>query len=123
MVSTLCYIILPVVFIAGLLRKCREYSWGRCKSKSNLEGRIFIVTGSNSGVGKETVKELAKRKATVILACRNLQAAKNTAQEIRSYVPGAELVIIHKFIFKSNFQRITIPHSLLSINFKLFTEE
>lgn len=92
MVSTLCYIILPVVIIAGLLRKCREYSWGRCKSKSNLEGRVFIITGANSGIGKEVAKELAKRKATVILACRNLQAAKATVQEIRNYALGAELV-------------------------------
>ena len=94
MVSTLCYIILPVVLLAGFLRKCREFSWGRCKNKSNLEGRVFIVTGANSGIGKETVKELAKRKATIILACRNLQAAKSTAQEIRSDAPGAELVKI-----------------------------
>ncbi|OXU25620.1 hypothetical protein TSAR_010179 [Trichomalopsis sarcophagae] len=92
MVSTLCYIILPVVIIAGLLRKCREYSWGRCRSKSNLEGRVFIVTGANSGIGKEVIKELAKRNATVILACRNLQAAKSTVQEIKGYSPRAELI-------------------------------
>ncbi|XP_014213897.1 retinol dehydrogenase 11-like [Copidosoma floridanum] len=92
MVSILCYILLPVVLIAGLLRKCREYSWGRCKSKSNLEGRVFIVTGSNSGIGKEVAKELAKRKATVILACRNLQAAKATAIEIRHIAPDAQLI-------------------------------
>lgn len=97
MVSTLCCIILPVVLIAGLLRKCREYSWGRCKSKSNLEGRVFIVTGGNSGIGKETVKELAKRKATIILGCRNLQSAKTTIQEIRTYAPGAELVLRNNF--------------------------
>lgn len=92
MVSTLCYIVLPVIFIAGVLRKCREYSWGKCKNKSNLEGRVFIVTGANSGIGKETVKELAKRKATIILACRNMQAAKSTVQDIRNYTSEAKLV-------------------------------
>lgn len=94
MVSTLCYIVVPVVLLAGFLRKCREYSWGKCKNKSNLEGRVFIVTGANSGIGKETVKELAKRKATVILACRNLKAAKSTVQDILKCASEAKLVLI-----------------------------
>ena len=94
MVSTLCYVILPVVFIIGLLRKCREYSWGKCKNIKNLNGRIFIVTGANSGIGKETAKELAKRKGTVIMACRNLQNARKAIAEIRTEVTSGELVNI-----------------------------
>lgn len=37
------------------------------------EGKVVIVTGSNTGIGKETALELAKRKATVYLACRDLK--------------------------------------------------
>ncbi|XP_033214606.1 retinol dehydrogenase 12-like [Belonocnema kinseyi] len=92
MVSTLCYIILPVVFIIGLLRKCREYSWGKCRNVKNLNGRIFIVTGANSGIGKETAKELAKRKATVIMACRNVQNVRKAIAEIRTEVTSGELI-------------------------------
>ncbi|XP_034188736.1 retinol dehydrogenase 11 [Osmia lignaria lignaria] len=92
MVSSWCYLILPVVLFIGLLRKCRERTWGTCKNTDNLQGRVFIVTGANSGIGKETVKELAKRKATVILACRNLQTAKDTVSEIRSQMTNGELV-------------------------------
>lgn len=33
-------------------------------------GNTFIVTGANSGIGKEVSKELAKKNATVIMACR-----------------------------------------------------
>lgn len=101
MVATFCYIIIPVVLIAGFLRKCRQFSWGKCKNNSNLEGRVFIVTGANSGIGKETVKELAKRKATVILACRNVQAAKSTAQEIRNLASGGQLVSIFYYQFSN----------------------
>lgn len=36
---------------------------------------VAIVTGSNSGIGKETVKELAKRGCRVIMACRNMTEA------------------------------------------------
>ncbi|XP_015594744.1 retinol dehydrogenase 11 [Cephus cinctus] len=92
MVSSLCYLILPVVMIIGLLRKCREYSWGRCKSKISLHDRVFIVTGANSGIGKETVKELAKRKARIIMACRDLQNAKNAISEIRNETSSGELI-------------------------------
>lgn len=93
MVSSWCYFILPVVLFIGLLRKCREHTWGRCKNTDSLVGRVFIVTGANSGIGKETVKELAKRKATVILACRNIQTARNAISDIRTQISTGELVI------------------------------
>ncbi|XP_017787881.1 PREDICTED: retinol dehydrogenase 11-like, partial [Habropoda laboriosa] len=92
MVSSWCYFILPVVLLIGLLRKCRAHTWGRCKNTDSLEGRVCIVTGANSGIGKETVKELAKREATVILACRNLQSARDVIFEIRTQTSTGKLV-------------------------------
>jgi len=48
----------------------------------NLEGKICIVTGTNTGIGKETARVLAKHKATVIMACRSLERANEAKKDI-----------------------------------------
>ncbi|XP_062133064.1 retinol dehydrogenase 13-like [Drosophila sulfurigaster albostrigata] len=44
--------------------------------------KIVIVTGSNTGIGKETVRELARRGATVYMACRDMEKCEEARQEI-----------------------------------------
>nr|XP_061796967.1 dehydrogenase/reductase SDR family member 13-like [Nerophis lumbriciformis] len=55
----------------------------RCSSPVKLMGKTAIVTGSNTGIGKATALELAKRGARVILACRNKTKAEAAVFEIR----------------------------------------
>lgn len=48
-----------------------------------VNGKLVIVTGSSSGIGKETVRQLVKAGAScVIMACRNLEKAEQARQEI-----------------------------------------
>lgn len=55
---------------------------GQFKKKTDEKGRVAIVTGSNTGIGKETVLELARRGATVYMACRDEARAEKARKEI-----------------------------------------
>jgi NAD(P)-dependent dehydrogenase (short-subunit alcohol dehydrogenase family) len=57
------------------------------------DGRLAIVTGSNSGLGLITAQELARAGATVVIACRNTGKGEAAADQIRREVPAAELEI------------------------------
>ncbi|KAM9733510.1 dehydrogenase/reductase SDR family member 13-like [Menidia menidia] len=54
-----------------------------CNSKVKLHGKTVIVTGSNTGIGKTTAVDLAKRGARVILACRSKQRGEAALEEIK----------------------------------------
>jgi NAD(P)-dependent dehydrogenase (short-subunit alcohol dehydrogenase family) len=53
-----------------------------------MEGKICIVTGSNTGIGKTTALGLARRGATVILAVRDLAKGQAARDEIARRAGG-----------------------------------
>jgi NAD(P)-dependent dehydrogenase (short-subunit alcohol dehydrogenase family) len=57
----------------------------------SLESQTWIVTGANSGLGLETVKGLAAKGATIVMACRTPSKAESAATEIRRETPAAKL--------------------------------
>ncbi|KAJ7366093.1 NAD-binding protein [Mycena albidolilacea] len=50
----------------------------------DLSGQVIIVTGANSGVGKETVKALLQHNAKVYLAARSSANAKAAIDELQA---------------------------------------
>jgi NAD(P)-dependent dehydrogenase (short-subunit alcohol dehydrogenase family) len=54
----------------------------------SLAGRVCIVTGATSGVGKATALELARRGAVVGIVARDRERARATAEEIASAGSG-----------------------------------
>ncbi|KAJ3029259.1 UNVERIFIED_CONTAM: hypothetical protein HDU68_012670 [Siphonaria sp. JEL0065] len=48
----------------------------------DLTGRVFVVTGGNTGIGYETVLQLTKKNATVIMASRSEDRAKAAIAKI-----------------------------------------
>lgn len=53
-----------------------NYRWwlqGRSFTKDvRIDGKVVIVTGCNTGIGLETVRDLAKRGGKIYMACRDM---------------------------------------------------
>ena len=57
-------------------------------------GRRALVTGANSGIGYITVLKLARKGATVLLACRDPRRAEAAMARILEEAPGARLELL-----------------------------
>jgi len=60
----------------------------------DLSGKTIDVTGGNSGIGYEAALEFARKRADVILACRDLGKARTAAAQITSSAPGAKVDVM-----------------------------
>ena len=63
------------------------------ESIPSQEGKTFIVTGANAGLGYETALALAQKDARVVLACRSEAKAQKAKSKILRSAPNADLHI------------------------------
>lgn len=59
---------------------------------SDLAGKVVVITGGNSGIGKETAVELARMGARVVIAARNPTRAAAAVKEIKERTGAGDRV-------------------------------
>jgi retinol dehydrogenase 12 len=70
---------------------------------ASLAGKVALITGANTGIGKVTALELARAGAHVIVACRSLSKSEPVVAAIRAQSgnPKVELVALDLADFAS----------------------
>jgi len=59
-----------------------------------LAGKLALVTGANTGIGRVTAMELAKQGAHVFAACRSAERAQAVLDEIRAQPGGGKAELL-----------------------------
>jgi NAD(P)-dependent dehydrogenase (short-subunit alcohol dehydrogenase family) len=70
----------------------KDVEW-RFDSMHDQEGKVFIVTGANAGLGYHVTRHLARCNAQVIMACRSKERGQAALDEIQKEFPQAKLVL------------------------------
>jgi len=62
--------------------------------ESTMQGKVCLVTGSSSGIGKVTARELARLGATVVMVCRNRAKGEAAQAEIKAATGNERVELI-----------------------------
>jgi len=79
-----------------LLKKKKRNARGMYSGPNvDLSGKVVVITGGNCGIGFETAKGIAQRKASVILACRNVKEGNEAATKLKAITNNTHIECLH----------------------------
>lgn len=80
--------------------------------RAMLAGKLAIVTGAGSGIGRATVRRFAAEGATVVAADRDLEAAAATCEGLANATPARADVTR-----RDDVERLVAPHDRIDVYF------
>ncbi|HET8839955.1 MAG TPA: SDR family oxidoreductase [Ktedonobacteraceae bacterium] len=63
-------------------------------AEATMQGKVCLVTGSSTGIGKATARELARMGATVVLVCRSQSRGEAAQAEIKQSTGNDQVDLI-----------------------------
>ncbi|MEM7091563.1 MAG: oxidoreductase [Actinomycetota bacterium] len=66
----------------------------RAEDVGSQEGRCFLVTGANTGLGYEAAKVLAARGGRVLFGCRSEERALAAMRQVEDAHPGVDIAFV-----------------------------
>jgi len=69
-----------------------------CDDEEGIKGKIVIVTGCNTGIGKMIALQLAKRGAVVIMAVRDLEKGQVAMDDIKKNLSSQEVQMVKALV-------------------------
>ena len=85
--------IVPGFSRIGFLVRSRVNQWDQVSSY-DLAGKVVIITGPTSGLGKECVRILAPTGAQLVLVARNKEKCEGVISSVRNICTGPEPVCV-----------------------------
>jgi NAD(P)-dependent dehydrogenase (short-subunit alcohol dehydrogenase family) len=80
--------VLALLFAVSAPMLKKYFAGGVNPFSPDLEGKVFIVTGANTGIGYETARELVRLRATVIFAGRDLGRISGAVSKVAALYPS-----------------------------------
>jgi len=71
-----------VASLVGLVGVRKWVKGKQFREKVDATGKVVLISGANSGIGKQLAKEMNKRGAKVYMLCRSLQRGHEAAKEL-----------------------------------------
>lgn len=71
-----------VAGLAAITGLRRYFAGGWCSIEKNLTGEVAVITGGNTGIGKETARRLGNLGCDIIFGARDVEKNESAVKEL-----------------------------------------